>query len=263
MKFLAAMCVFASMMCAEVYYAKVEPYEIRDISSNVSGLILEANEDLLGKKLSSKPFIKIDSELDTKELSTILSKLDYLKDVISKNEKILENLQESLERKRANYDKIKSLSIKSSVEKDREFYDLVNSENLFYNTQKEVLNLKIQLSDLEFRKSQLQRSISDKNVVADGFVLYSLKVKPGQVVSFSAPLAQVADTSKAKLTIFLNDEDVLEADKKVVYIDGKKTDYKLSRVVKVADATNISKYMAQVVVKSPEVFSNLVKIELK
>jgi hypothetical protein len=57
---------------------------------------------------------------------------------------------------------------------------------------------------------------------AEGFVLYDTLVKVGQVVGISTPLAKVADTSKAKLTIFLDEQDVLNAKQKAVYIDGKK-----------------------------------------
>ena len=85
----------------------------------------------------------------------------------------------------------------------------------------------------------------------------------GQVVSIATPLAQVADTSKAKLTIYLDESDVLDAKKRVIYMDGKKTEYKISRILNIADSKNISKYMAQIIIKSPKIFSRLTKIELR
>jgi hypothetical protein len=88
-------------------------------------------------------------------------------------------------------------------------------------------------------------------------------VKPGQVVGVSTPLAKVADISKAILTIYLDEEDVEGAKKKVVYIDGRRTSYKISRLQNIADLKNISKYMAQIVIDPPKLFSKLVKIELK
>jgi len=252
-----------SSIFAKVYYAKVEPYEIRDISSNVSGLVLYANEDLIGSKLSNKPYIQIDSIIDTKELVYIKEKLEYMRETVKVNENILVNLTESLNKKRQNYKKVSNLKFKSSVEKDREFYDLVSSENLYLNTRKEIQNLKIQITDIKLREVQLQRSISDKNLVADGFVLYEMYVRPGKVVGVSAPLAKVADISKAKLIIYLDEVDVNRIDKKVVYIDGEKTSYKISRMLNIADSKNISKYMAQVIIKSPKIFSKLVKVELR
>jgi len=263
LKVLFFVSLLTTFLFSEVYYSKVQPYELRDIGSSVSGLVLDIDEDLLGKKLGSEVYIKIDDELDKKELNLLNKKIEFIQKKIITNEKILKNVESSLVKKRKNYDRIKSLKIKSSVEKDREFYDLINSENLFLNTQKDILNLKVQISDYELRKAQLKKSINDKSLINKGFVLYSIKVKVGQVVSPSMLLAQVADISKAKLTIYLDRTDLENLTDKIVYIDGKKTDYKLTRVVKIADVTNISKYKAEIIIKSPKVFSNLVKVELK
>lgn len=263
MKLLLALFVTLSTLYSNVYYSKVEPYEIKKISSNVVGLVLFTNENMLGEKLTHNPYIKIDAQLDRDELKYIDEKLQYSKSTIVLNESMLENLKISLKKKRENYKKVQALKIKSSIEKDREFYDLVATENSFLATQKEINSLKIQVSDLELRKIQLQRSISDKSLIAQGYTLYELNVKVGQVVNKGTLLATVLDTSRAILTIYLNKDDVVAAKSKIVYIDGKKTTYKISRVLNIADSKNISKYMAQIVVESPQVFSKLVKIELK
>lgn len=263
MKSLTLLIFMFSLAFSKVYYAKVEPYEIRDISSNVSGLVLYTDEDMIGKLLSNKPYIRIDDELDVKELNFTKEKLIYLSNSVKSNELIAVNLEKTLQKKRENYKKIESLKIKSVVEKDKEFYDLISSENSLLNTQKEIQNLKIQISDLKLRKAQLERSISDKTLSAKGFILYEVLVKPGQVVSVATPLAKVADTSKAKLTIYIDEEDMSALQNKVIYIDGKKTDYKISRSLKIADSKNISKYMAQIIIKSPKLFSKLVQVELK
>jgi len=263
MKFLITMFFMSSIIFAKVYYAKVEPYEIRDISSNVSGLVLYANEDLVGTKLSNKPYIRIDSILDTKELEYIKNKLEYMRDTLKVNEDILVNLTDSLDRKRKNYEKVSALKFKSSVEKDREFYDLISNENLYLNTKKEIQNLKIQITDIKLREAQLKRSINDKNLLAPNFILYEMLVKPGKVVGISTPLAKIADISKAKLTIYLDEVDVARASKSTIYLDGKKTSYKVSTMLNIADSKNISKYMAQIIIKAPKLFSKLVQIELK
>lgn len=263
MKLFTMILLMLASLDAKVYYSKVEPYETRDISSNVSGLVVLADEDLIGKKLSDEPYIKIDSEIDQKDLKLVREKLMYIKSIIEIDEAVLVNLDESLAKKRENYKKIEPLKFKSSVEKDREFYDLITSENLYLNTRKEIQNLKVQMADLRLREAQLQRSIEDKNLVAKDFVLYEMLVKPGQVVGIATPLAKVADVSKAILTIYLDESDVIDAQKKVLYIDGEKTSYKISRGLGIADAKNISKYMAQIVIKSPKLFSKLVKVELR
>ena len=263
MKILTLILMMSTILFSKVYYSKVEPYELRNLSSNVSGIVEYINEDMIGKKLTSEVYVRIDSELDVEELNYLKEKLIYLNDTVIVNENILANMKESLKRKRDNYNKIENLKIKSRIEKDREFYDLVSTENSYLSTQKEINTLKTQIADLNLRKAQLIRNISDKNLSDEGFVLYSIDVKVGQVVGMSTPLAQIADTSKAKLTIFLDETDVVNAKTKVVYIDGKKSNYKISRILNISDSKNISKYMAQIIIQSPKIFSKLAKIELK
>jgi len=250
-------------LSANVYYSKVEPYEVRKIASNVSGVVLIAHEDMVGETLSKSAYLRIDSKLDKNELKFIKEKLQYLKKTVKLNENIVSNLEVSLEKKRLNYERVKKLKIKSNVEKDKEFYDLVNSENSSLSTLKEINTLRTQVADLEIRKKQLVRSISDKSLSAKGFKLYSLEVKVGEVVSKGTPLATIMDTSRAILTIYLNEEDVLNAKRSVIYINGEKTAYKIDRFLNIADSKNISKYMAQIIIKAPKIFSKLAKVELK
>jgi len=263
MKLLLLLFLTIYSLQANVYYSKVEPYETKKIASNVIGVVTKVDENLLGKKLTNHSYIVIDSELDRDELVSIEEKLQYLQSTVSVNEKMLQNLKMSLEKKNANYEKVKKLKIKSSVEKDQEFYDLVNSENASLATEKEINNLKIQIADLKLRKAQLQRSLHDKNLKAQGYILYSLDVKVGQVVMKGTPLATLMDTDKAILTIYLNEEDLKNAQESVIYMNGEKTDYKIDRLLNIADSKNISKYMAQIIIKAPQVFSKLMKIELK
>jgi len=253
----------SSVLFSKVYYSKVEPYEMRDISSNVSGIVTYIDENMIGKKLKNKAYIKIDAVLDEKELYLLKGKIKHLQEILKVDGEILKNLKKSLLKKRKNYKKVKELKFKSSVEKDREFYDLVASENLYLSTQKEVENLKVQISDFKLRKAQLQQRIRDKYISAKGFVLYAILVKVGQVVNISTPLAKVADVSKAKLIVYLDKDDVVDIQKKVIYIDGKKTTYKISRLLHIADSKNISKYMAQIIIKAPKLFSTLKSVEFK
>lgn len=251
------------MALSKVYYSKVEPYEIRTIASNVSGMVLFTDDNMIGKKLSSKVFIKIDSQLDEDELEAVDKKLVYQKNTLLLNEKVLDNLKQILEKKKENYKKIENLKIKSSIEKDKEFYDVLSSENSYLATQKEINTLKINIADLQLRKQQLIKSIKDKHISAKNFILYDISVKAGQSVSLSTPLAKVADTSKALLTIYLDEDDLDNLKEKTIFIDGEKTPYKISRISYIADEKNISKYKAQIIIDSQKVFSKLVKIELK
>ncbi len=262
MKILLTLLIALSLH-ATIYYSKVAPYETRNISSNVLGVVILANENLIGQTLKNSSYIVIDSELDREELLVVNKKIAYLKNTVDVDKNILKNLRESSEKKHLNYERVKKLKIKSSVEKDREFYELINSKNAALNIEKEINTLKNQIADLKFKKVKLERSLQDKNLKAKGFKLYSLKVKVGEVVNKGTPLATLVDEHRAILTIYLNKEDLLHAKEKVVYIDNKKTSYHINRLLNVADNKNISKYKAQIIIKAPKIFSQLVKIELK
>ena len=261
--FISLFLLSSTLLFSKVYYSKVEPYEVRTISANIAGLVEYVDEDSLGKILDAKPYVIIDAQLDKDELAYTKEKIANLKETLELNARMLQNLQESLVKKRENYKRVEALKIKSQIEKDKEFHELITSENSYIATQKEIVSLKTQIADLELRKAQLIRSIQDKTLTAKGFVLYSLAVREGQVVTMATPLAKVADVSRGLLTIYLDEEDVEGAKGRLVYINGQRTDYKVSRLLRIADSTNISKYMAQIVIDSPKVFSKLVKIELK
>ncbi len=263
MKIIVALLFMCTFVFSKVYYSKVEPYEVRTLASNVSGIVLYTDENMIGKKLSNKNFITIDSEIDEDELKAVRQKLLYQKNTLLLDKKVLQNLAQNLQRKRENYQTIKDLKIKSRIDKDKEFYDLVSSENLYLSTQKEINNLKINIADLVLKKEQLLKNLKDKNIKAKDFVLYAISVKPGQAVNIATPLAKVADTSKGLLTIYLDKEDLFHLKNKIIYINSKKTKYKISRVLYIADEKNLSKYKAQIIVKTPKVFSKLEKIELK
>ncbi len=263
MKLILLLLFATTVAYSQVYYSKVEPYEMRTISSNVSGEILKTSENMLGKKLSNSSYIVIDDKLDKAELKDVNEKITFIKNTLAVDQEILNNLNVSLEKKEQNYEKISALKIKSQIEKDTEFYNLVTSRNAVLSTKKEINNLKMQLADLVLRKKQLEKSIRDKNLVNKGFVLYSIDVKVGQVVSPGMPLAKIANVSKALLSIYIAASELQYLENKVIYLDGQKTSYKPKRVLKIADEKNISKYLVQIVIKAPKVFSKLVKIELK
>ena len=248
---------------AKEYYAKVEPYEILNVSSNVSAEVVYTDTESQGKRLGKKPYIVMDDKLDTVELQSVDGKIDAVEKTLVHNQAMVKNYQQIIEMKQANFDRIKDLKIKSAVEKDREYFDLVSSRNSLLSVQKEIESLRMQLGDLKTRRSQLQKSIADKHISAPGYVLYQLMVKPSAFVNPGTPLAQVADVRKAKLTVYLNAAEAQQAQTKSIYLNGKKTAYRIDRLWKIADASKLSSYRAEIVITPPERFSQLVKVEFK
>ena len=248
---------------AKEYFSKVEPYEVRTVASNVGGLVVYADETAEGMKLSDEAYVQIDDELDRIELDKTAEKIRLLRHAIALNEEMSDNYARMVEMKGANYERVTALKMRSQVEKDREFYDFIGTRNQLIALEKETENMKIQVNDLQILQRRLKRSISDKRQSAPGYVLYALLVKEGQVVSPGTPLAKIADISKAKLTLYVSAEERLHIDEKVIYIDGKKSPYQISRLWNIADDKHLSNYKAEIIIDAPEQFSRLVKVECK
>lgn len=262
-KIVTLLLLSGAALFAKEYYSKVEPYEILTIASNVSGQVTFADEKREGKRLDGKPYVKIDDKLDRIELDNVDRKITLLNNTLRLNEAMQKNYEEMLAKKQTNYDNIRELKTKSLIEKDREFYDLVTTQNQLLSTQKEVDNLKVQINDLKLRSEQLQKSIADKSLAAKGHLLYQLSVKEGQVVNPGMELAKVADVSKAKLTIYLNADDMKNAKSRTLYLNGEKSRYKISRLWEIADSTHLSSYKAEIIIDAPKYFSELMKVELR
>ncbi len=263
MRLLSVMMAFCLVASAKEHYAKVEPYEILNVSSNVSAEVVYVDRASEGKVLGKKPYIVMDDKLDRTELESVEGKIEALQNTLEHNRAMEKNHARIIEMKQTGYDRIKDLKIKSAVEKEREYYDLLNSQNSLLQIQKEIESLRIQLSDLRLRRSQLQKSIADKHIAAPGYVLYSLAVKPASFVNPGNPLAQIADVRKGKLTLYLNAAEAQEARTKSIYLDGRKTSYTIDRMWKIADSSRLSSYRADIYVEAPTRFSQLVKVEFK
>ncbi len=251
------------LLMSKEYYAKVEPIDIYTIASNIQGEVLFANENLIGKKLGKEAFIRIDAKTDEADLKALEAKAASLEEMIEADKEMVRNLQESVKLKKENYESIKDLSVKSKTQKDAVYFDLIATKNQLLATKKELASYKSQLAELQAQKVRLQKSIADKLIEAPGMVLYELLVKKGDVVTPAKPLAKVADTSKAILTIYVDGDILKTIEQKSIYIDGKKTSYKVSRITPIADSQNISKYKVQIIIDPPKIFSKLVKVELK
>ena len=248
---------------AKEHYAKMEPVDIFTISSEVKGKVLQVYENQLGKKLSKVPYILIDDSLDQQDLVATKKKIQAIESMVAVDKDIIQNLEKSVQRKEQNYKSIQNLSVKSKIQKDTIYFDLINTKNQLLSTKKELQNYHLQLADLKYKKAVLEKSINDKKVSSENMVLYELFVKKGQYVTPGMLLAKVADISKGILTIYVDQDELAGITEKKVYINSQETPYKVSRVSFIADSVNISKYKVQIITNPPKIFSKLVKVELK
>lgn len=235
MKLLLLICA-PLLLLAKVHYAKVEPYESVILKSAVSALVINVDLESEGKMVENKRVIYLDDRLDKINLKR-------------SNENLL-ILRETLKRQEAYFQRINKLKTVSTAQKDDAFYSFASA--------------KTQYLDMQYQIAQLEDSIEKKSIVLHDMYLYEIMVRKGDYVTPGSPLASVVDTNRAKLVLFLEPSELEQIEKKSVYLDDQKTEYKVDKVWKVADEKFISSYRAEIYIPAPEMsFSELVKVELK
>ena len=252
------------LLSAKVHYAKVEPFEKITLKSAVSAQVTEAKLSLEGTTVSSNTIIQLDAKLDKIKLSSSQSSLKLINSMLKTNTNILSALSESLNRQKAYYNRISNINTASKTQKDNAFYGYTNAKTQYFSTKEKIDSLKKQRLDLNYEIARLKDNISKKSIKINNKFLYKLLVNKGDFVNMGTPLAQVKDLSSAKLVLFLESAELENIKEKTIYIDEKASEYKISKIWKVADEKFISSYRTEIIIKNPkDSFSKLLKVEFK
>ena len=224
-----------STIFASEYYAKLEPIDSFQVKSAVAGKVVFSNSKIEGSKANNSTIIELDSSVNKIELEQSKNKLKYIEEMIT----IEKN----------NYDRLNQVSSKSAFEKD---------------TQKlKVINLESSKSDMIIKIESLKDTIDNKKLVEKSNYIFNIAVKEGDYVNAGTLLYESKDLSKGKLEIFVPIAQINEIKNKDIYLDGVKSDVKISKIYDVADVTNISSYKVELIISNVNTFSKLVKIEFK
>ena len=235
MKILTLFLLTITTIFASEYYAKLEPIESYQIKSAVSGKVIYSNSKIEGLKANNSTIIEIDSMVNKVELEQSRNKLKYIDEMI----KIETN----------NYDRLNQVSSKSAFEKD---------------TQKlKVINLESSKADMIVKIDTLKDTISNKKLQEKSNYIFNIAVKEGDYVNPGTLLYEAKDLSKGKLEIFVPIAQIEEIKNKEIFLDGVKSDIKISKIYEIADSTNISSYKVELILDNAKIFSRLVKIEFK
>jgi hypothetical protein len=184
--------------------------------------------------------------------------------MIESNQNNLSSLSESLERQEAYYNRISTIISASETQKDKAFYSYISAKTQYFSTQEKIDSLKKQKLDLNYNIERLKDSISKKSIRVKKRFLYKLLVNRGDFVNMGVPLAQIKNLTRAKLVLFLEADEIKDIKSKKIYIDGKVTKYKISKIWSVTDEKFISSYRTEIVIKNPKKsFSKLLKVEFK
>lgn len=257
--------IFAPLLLlAKVHYAKVEPYESAVLKSAVSALVIDVDLESEGKMIERKRVIYLDDGLDRVNLKTSEESVLLLRQMLNINKDIANSLSETVKRQESYYHRINKLSTASKTQKDNAYSAFSSAKTQYLNTREKIVSLEKQILDMQDRIAQLKDSIFKKSIVLKKMYLYEIIVRQGDFVTPGSPLARVVDTSLAKLVLFLEADELAQIDQKTVYLDDKKTEYKVDKVWRVADEKFISSYRAEIYISAPEMsFSKLRKVEIK
>lgn len=229
-------CLLAiSSIFANEYYAKLEPIDSFQVKSAIAGKVIYSNSKIEGLQANNSTIIEIDSLVNKVEFEQSKNKLKFI--------------DEMLEIEKNNYKRLNQVTSKSEFEKD---------------TQKlKVINLESSKADMIIKIETLKDTISNKKLVEKSNYIFNIAVKDGDYVSPGTLLYESKDLSKGKLEIFVPIAQIDEIKNKDIYLDGVKSNVKISKIYDVADATNISAYKVELIIEDVKIFSRLVKIEFK
>ena len=224
-----------STIFASEYYAKLEPIDSFQVKSAVAGKVVFSNSKIEGSKANNSTIIELDSSVNKIELEQSKNKLKYIEEMIT----IEKN----------NYDRLNQVSSKSAFEKDTQKLKVINLESL--------------KADMIIKIESLKDTIDNKKLVEKSNYIFNIAVKEGDYVNAGTLLYESKDLSKGKLEIFVPIAQINEIKNKDIYLDGVKSDVKISKIYDVADVTNISSYKVELIISNVNTFSKLVKIEFR
>ncbi len=247
---------------ADLHYAKLEPISSKVIKAEVLGVVTDVKSNLEGV-LANGVVIHIDDQLDKEDLQSSMESLKLTNSMIKINKETLPLLKKSFLKKRDLYRKVAPLNSTSVSQKDTLYSAFVAAKSQYSGTLEKIMSLKSQKVTLNQKIAFLKDKIKKKSISVDNRYIYSLNIKSGEFVSIGMPLIEVSDISKGKLTLFLSEDELIDIDKKSIFIDGKKSDLKFSKIWKVADKKYISSYKAEIITKPFTRFSKLIKVEIK
>ncbi len=194
------------------------------------------HEYIISSKVSGLVEFTNDKLISHEAKDEIVVKID---DKISKIN--FELAKATYEIKKDFYEKIKLLSTKSKSQKDSEKIIYLQAKQAFYQAKDDLQN----------------RSIQAKNLY-----IKDILVKKGNFVNAGTALIKALDLSHAKLSVFVDKQDIENIQNKKILVNGKQN-FKILRYFRVGDDVQISSYKLELIGDVPKFFSQIVKVQIK
>jgi len=255
---------FSTLLIAAEHYARVEPVERTTIKASAAGQVLEADLSLEGRMVRDALVVRLDDRLDRKDLEHSRQTLTLLRKNLELTRKMLPGLEGTWRRQEGYFHRLKDLATASQTQKDQAYQAMVAAQNQYLSTRQQVLNLQRSILEMEQKIATLEDRIAKKNLRLNNRYLYRLMVRKGEFAGIGTPLAMVDDLSRAKLVVYLSADELGNLDKLNLWLNGKKSELKFSKIWRETDETHLSSYRAEIELPAGLYpFSSLVKVELK
>ncbi len=260
--FIALFCSIT--LSAAEHYARVEPIERATVKAAAAGQVLEANLSLEGRMVDNAVAVQLDDRLDRKDLDHSRQTLKLLQSNLKLTGEMLPGLEGSWKRQAGYFRRLKDLATASQTQKDQAYQAMVAAQNQYLSTRQQALSLQRSILEMEQKIATLEDRIAKKRLRLKNRYLYRLLVRKGEFAGIGTPLAIVDDLSRARLVIYLSADELKNLDRLKLWLNGKKSDLKFSKIWKEADDTYLSSYRAEIELPAGLYpFSSLVKVELK
>lgn len=255
---------FNTTLFAAEHYARVEPIERATIKAAAAGQVLEADLSMEGRLVKDAVVVHLDDRLDRKDLEHSRRTLELLRSNLNLTREMLPGLKESWKRQEGYFRRLKDLSTASQTQKDQAYQAMVTAQNQYLSTRQQAINLQRSILEMEQKIATLEDRIAKKNLRLKNRYLYRLMVRPGEFAGIGTPLAMVDDLSRAKLVLYLSADEIRGLSRSTLWLNGKKSDLRFSKIWKETDDTHLSSYRAEIELPAGLYpFSSLVKVELK
>ena len=263
-KFLSILLLFSAGLLAQVHYAKLEPVQIYVVKAAAAGQVVKADDSKEGTIGTDDVVVQIDDRVDRAQKRALEATRKALAETLKLTKEMEKNQEKVFEKDFRYYQRTKNLKTKSQTEKDRIFSTMMASKNQLLSLREKIATLTRQIADTDYQIVMLEDRIAKKAVRAEGLYIYRVAVRVDDYVNPGALLLKAMDTRKGRLVLYLDADEVKDLDKKRIYLNGRATDLRFEKVLRVADDTHISSYRAEIVLEKPGgLFSKLMKIEIK
>ena len=231
--------LLTSFIEANSYMAQIEPYEKVVVLSEVNGLITnvvrQAEYNFQGKR---KKIVQVENRVEKIELKGLKSGLKFAK--------------QAYVLKEDNFARKNSVRQISQYEKNLE-------ESSLYETQSQMAGLRKNIELLEYR-------VAKKMFFIDHKYIGKIYIRKGDYVDVGTKIMDVYDVSKEKIEFYVRAKEIEGIKSKSIFINDKKSNFKIEKVSKIRDTSNLSSFLVRIVkenLKPKKHFGTVVKVEFR